>query len=89
MGDRKAYIILHFDQHAGLSVVYQTHSIKDARHYLSYRASPQDALFLTTVHPSYSGDGVEPQYVCHLVSRGKLLHNEEDWMTRPQQMVAA
>ncbi len=72
------YIIIRTDASGCAQIVHEARSIKDSRYWLQYIALPGDAIFTTSLHPKYSGNGT-PLYSAHLVSRGKIEHDEAKW----------
>ncbi len=80
MSWNKSYIIVRFNNESNsFEVVHQAEKIKDARYWLNYIAQPSDALFRTPKHPKYSGQEDKPEYQAHLVERGKVSYEQNEW----------
>jgi hypothetical protein len=74
------YIVVRVEE--GIArVIHEAKLIKDARYYLQYIAMPGDALFQTSAHPKYVGDG-SPLYQAHLIARGNIDHEEQNWLSK-------
>ena len=78
------YIFLRIDEQGVASAVHSANTIKDAKYWLSYIAQPGDALFQTPKHPKYKGIGT-PTYYAHLVKRGVLAYDENQWHLQVQK----
>lgn len=74
----KSYIIVRPIQNYLVSVLHTTDTLKDARYWLQHVASPNDAIFITSQHGQYSGDG-NPIYMCHVQTKGRAEFNEGQW----------
>ncbi len=75
---KTAYIVVRPDSNGHLAVVHVAATLKDTRYWLQYIAQAKDAIFTTSLHPKYQGNG-QPIYMAHLVSRGKIDYNEAAW----------
>lgn len=73
-----SYILVRPAGDAKLNIVHKADKLKDARYWLQYIAQSGDAIFTTPIHNQYKGDG-DPIYMCHLVQRGKMDYNENQW----------
>lgn len=78
MNWEKAYIVLRANENGSFEVVHEAAKIKDARYWLNYIAQPNDALFRTSAHPKYAGDGA-PEYQAHLIARGNVGYDQGAW----------
>lgn len=74
----KPWAIFRLSTDGTLKLVHQAEKMQDARYWLMYIANIGDALFKTSFHPRYSGDG-QPIYESHLIERQKCEHNEDKW----------
>ena len=74
----RPYIVIRVGEEGRTEIVHSTMGIKDARYWLQYIAMPGDAVFQTPAHPKCNGQG-EPIYYAHLVSRGKIRHDQQLW----------
>ena len=76
----KPYIVIRADESGGATIVHSAANIKDARYWLQYIAQAGDALFQTPAHPKCTGQD-KPSYYAHLIARGKIAHDEQQWVT--------
>lgn len=72
------YILVRPEANGTLRVVHNAEKLKDARYWLQYIAHAGDAVFITSKNTQYKGDG-NPTYMSHLVDRGKIDYNEQQW----------
>ena len=74
----KPWAIFRPSSDGNLILVHQAEKLQDARYWLMYIAEVGDALFKTSLHNRYVGNG-EPSYESHLVQRQKSEHDEAKW----------
>ena len=82
-----AYLIIRVSNLGQAEIVHTSHLIKDARYWLQYIAMPGDAIFLSSRHPKYSGDG-KPKYFAHLITRGQIAYDEKIWLSQIRKEVS-
>lgn len=74
-----SYILIRPKLEANAEIIYETNILKDARYWLQYVGQLGDAIFITNLHKLHKGEG-EPQYMCHLIHKGKIDYNEGHWV---------
>ncbi len=74
----KPFIIVRRKCGEAIEILHQTDTLKMARYWLQNLAQVNDAIFTTSSHTHYKGDGT-PTYMCHLVNNRRMEYNSGEW----------